>query len=153
MDMYGNYVWIHLRIQEQISTHAALKPQYSPRKHRPIDYAATRQLVKPTDTSPLLNQKGIKRIQGIFGALLYVVRAVNNKLLVVLSAIGAQKAAETEDTGAAIEQLLDYLATYPNDGILFKKSDMILTAHADAGFLNKSRARIRAGVHIFLFRK
>ena len=40
--------------------------------------------------------------------------------------------------------------TYPNDGILFRKSDMILAAHADAGFLNESRARSRSGAHIFL---
>ena len=37
----------------------------------------------------------------------------------------------------------------PNDGILLRKSDMILAAHVDAGFLNKSRARSRAGAHIF----
>ena len=53
-----------------------------------------------------------------------------------LSAISAQKAAATEDTTAAIEQLVDYAATYPNDGILFRKGNMILVAHADAGFLN-----------------
>ena len=106
--------------------------------------------MQPTDTSPLLNEKGIKRTQGIVGALLYVGRAVNNKLLVALSAIGAQQASATEDTAAAIGQLLDYVATYPNDGILFRKSDMILAAHADAGFLNESRARSRAGVHILL---
>ena len=70
------------------------------------------------------------------GDLLYLVRAVNNKLIVALSAIGAQQAAETEDTAAAIEQILDYVATYPNDGILFRKGDMILAANADAGFLN-----------------
>ena len=77
-------------------------------------------------------------------------RAVNNKLLVALSAIGAQQAAATENTAEAIEQLLDNVATYPNDGILFRKSDMILAAHADAGFLNESRARSRASAHIFL---
>ena len=77
-------------------------------------------------------------------------RAVNNKLLVALSAIGAQQAAATEDTVAAIDQLLDYVAIYPNDGILFRKSDMILAAHADAGFLNESQAGSRAGAHIFL---
>ena len=108
------------------------KPQHSPHKHRPIDYGATQQLVQPTDTISPLNEKGIKRIQGIAGSLLYVGRAVNNKLQVALSAIGAQKAAATEDTAAAIEQLLDYVVTYPNDGILFRKSDMILAAHADA---------------------
>ena len=63
-------------------------------------------------------------------------RTVNNKLLVELRAIVAQQAAAPEDTAAAIEQLLEYVATYSNDGILFTKSDMILTAHADAGFLN-----------------
>ena len=126
------------------------KSQFSPHKHRPIDYGATQQLVQPTDTSKPLNEKGIKRIQGIVGALLYVGRAVNNKFLVALSAIGAQQASATEDTVEAIEQLLDYVATYPNDGILIRKSDMILEAHADAGFLNESIARSRAGTHIFL---
>ena len=126
------------------------KPQYSPHKHRPIDYGETKQLVQPTDTSLLLNEKGIKIIQGIVGTLLYVGRAINNKLLVALSAIGSQQTATTQDTAAAIEQLLDYVSTYPNDGILFRKSDMILAAHADAGFLNEPRARSRAGAHIIL---
>ena len=76
------------------------------------------------------------------GALLYIGRAVNNKLLSALSAIGAQQAAATEETKDAIEQLLDYVATYPDDGVLFRKSDMILAAHADAGFLNESKSRI-----------
>ena len=53
------------------------KPQYSPHKHGPIDYGETQQLVQPTYTRPPLNKKGIKRIQGILGALLYVGRAVN----------------------------------------------------------------------------
>ena len=87
------------------------KPQYSPHKHHPINYGATQQLVQPIDTSLLLNEKGTKIIQGIVGALIYVLRSVNNKLLVALRAIGAQKAAATEDTVAAIEQLLDYVAT------------------------------------------
>ena len=87
------------------------KPQYSSHKHHPIDYGATQQLVQSTDTSLLLNEKGIKRIQCILEALLYVGRAVNIKLLVALSAIGAQQKSATEDRAAAIEQLLDYVAT------------------------------------------
>ena len=67
--------------------------------------------MQPIDTSPPLNEKGIKRIQGIMGALIYVERAVYNKLLVVLSTIGAQQASATEDTAAAIEELIDYVAT------------------------------------------
>ena len=46
-----------------------------------------------SDMIPPLNEKGINRIQGIVGALLYVGRAVNNKLLVALIEIGAQQAA------------------------------------------------------------
>ena len=127
-----------------------LKTQYSAHRYRPIDYKPTQQLVQHTDTSPPLNEKGIKRIQGIVGDLLYVVRVVNKKLLVSLSEICAQQAAATESIAAEIEQLLDYVATYTNDGIIFRKSDMILAAHADAGFMNKSRARRRAGAHISL---
>ena len=71
------------------------KTQYSPQKHRPIYYGATQQLVQPTDTIPPLNEKGIKRIQGIVVDLLYMGRAINNKLLVALRAIGSQQAVAT----------------------------------------------------------
>ena len=71
------------------------KPQYSPHKHRPIDYGSKQQIVQPTDTIPPLYYKGIKRVKGIVGGLLYVGIAVNNKLLVALSAIGVQQAAAT----------------------------------------------------------
>ena len=95
--------------------------------------------VQPTDDSPPLNEKGIKRVQGIVGELLYTGRAVNNKLLVALRSIGAQQAAAIEEKKYAIEKFLDYVATYPDDGIMFRKSDMILAAHADAGFINESK--------------
>ena len=46
--------------------------------------------------------------------------------------------------------MLDYLATYPNDGIVYRASDMILAAHSDAGFHNESKGRSQAGAHIFI---
>ena len=46
--------------------------------------------------------------------------------------------------------MLDYLATYPNDEIVYRASDMILAAHSDAGFHNESKGRSRAGAHVFL---
>ena len=46
--------------------------------------------------------------------------------------------------------MLDCLATYPNDGIVYRASNMILAAHSDAGFNNESKGRSRAGAHIFL---
>ena len=41
-------------------------------------------------------------------------------------------------------------ATYPNDGITYRASDMVLAAHSDAGFLNESKARSRVDGLIFL---
>ena len=67
-----------------------------------------------------------------------------------LSAIAARQAEATVATEQAVGLLLDYVATYPNDGIVYRASDMILCAHANAGFLNESQSCSRAGAHIFL---
>jgi hypothetical protein len=69
---------------------------------------------------------------------------------VVLSAIAARQANATVVTEQAVNLLLDYVATYPNDGIVYRASNMILCAHADAGFLNKTNSHSRAGAHIYL---
>ena len=83
------------------------KPQLSPHKQQEISYGNKEQLVPEEDTSPPLDSQGTKRIQGIVGALLYYARAVDNKLLVGLNAIGAQQASATQRTSAAIYQILD----------------------------------------------
>ena len=83
------------------------KPQPSPHKHREISYGNKEQLVPEEDTSSPLYSQGTKRVQGIVGALLYYARAVDNKLLVSLSDIGAQQASATQRTSAAINQILD----------------------------------------------
>ena len=49
-----------------------------------------------TGPSPKLNESGIKQVQGLISALLYYAWAVDNKLLVALSAIGAHEAAVTK---------------------------------------------------------
>jgi hypothetical protein len=126
------------------------KPQHAPHKHREIIYGAKEHLLPDDDTSPPLDTAGIKRIQGIVGSLLYYARAVDNKLLVALSTISSQQTAATQNTAAAVHQLLDYVATYPNDGITYRASSMILAAHSDASYLTEPGSRSRAGAHIFL---
>jgi hypothetical protein len=127
------------------------KPQHSPHKHRPITYGAKAQLeTDDVDTSQPLDAAGVKRVQGIVGCLLYYARAVDNKLLCTLSAIGMNQASATQNTLAECEQLLDHLALHPNDGITFKASNMILAAHSDASYLSESKSRSQAGAHIFL---
>ena len=106
-------------------------------------------MASPEDMNPKLDDKGIKRVQGIIRGILFIGQAFNNKLLVALSAIGSQQAAATTKI-AAVEHLHNYVATHPNDGLLFWASDMILAAHSDAGSNNESKGRNRAGSHIFL---
>ena len=89
------------------------KPQLSPHRHWEIVYGAKEKLTQEEDTSPALDAAGIKRVQAIVGALMYYTRAEDTKLLVALSTIGGQQEAATKKTNEAINQLLDYCATYP----------------------------------------
>ena len=82
--------------------------------------------------------------------LLYYGCAVDIKLLVALSELGSTQAASTELSTTDLSQLLDYLSTYPDNGILYRSSAMILSAHSDAAYLNVSCAHSRAGALIML---
>ena len=84
------------------------------------------------------------------GAILYYARAVNNKLLVGLRSIVTQQEAATKDTSDTVNQLLEYVATYPKNKIAYQASDMVLTGHSDASYLNKSIACSQYGAQIFL---
>ncbi len=117
------------------------KRQLSPHKHCEIIFGQTTQLTLVDPYSPPLSTEGVKRIQGIIGALLYYARAVDYKLLATLSTLSSQQATATEATDVAMNKLLDYLTTYPDDGTTYRASNMILCAHANAGFHNESKGR------------
>ena len=85
----------------------------------PITYGAKQQFANSPGASPKLDNTGIKRVQSIVGALLYYGRAVDNKLLVALSDLGSTQAAATDLTKTNLRQFLDYLSTYPDDGIIY----------------------------------
>ena len=121
------------------------KPQFSLQKHREISYGAKEQLAPEDDTSTLLDSQGTKRVQDIVGALFYYAPAVDNKLLVGLSAIGSHQVSATQRTSEAIDQILDYCTTYPDDNIIYRSSNMVLCAHYDAGFHIKSKGQSISG--------
>jgi hypothetical protein len=126
------------------------KPRLSPYKCLPFSYGAKSHSTPDPDSSELLDASCKHCVQEIVGSLLYYARLVNNKLLVALSAIAARQAKANVATEQAVDLLLDYVATYPNDSIVYRASNMILYAHADACFLNKTNSRSRAGAHIYL---
>ncbi len=70
--------------------------------------------------------------------LLYYTRTVDNKLLTTVA------------TEQVVHLLLDYIATYPHNAIVYWASNMIFCAHANTGFLSESNSCSRAGVHNFL---
>jgi hypothetical protein len=89
-------------------------------------------------------------MQKIIGSLLYYARALDNKLLVALNAIAACQSKATIHMEQLVHTLLDYIATYPNDGIVYRASDMVLCAHMDASYLNETKSHSRARAHIYL---
>ena len=134
----------------QVWPQAPDKPQLSPHRHRKINYGSKEQLVAEEDTIPKINNEGITRVQAIVGALFHYAWAVHNIILVGLSNIGDQQNLATKQTTADIDQIIDHVATYPNDGITYRASDMILEAHSNAGFNNEAKSRSRSGAHILL---
>ncbi len=116
----------------------AKKPQLLPFTATPIAYGQKNQFTPDKDTSAPLLPDHIKRIQKIIESLLYYAQAVDNNLLVALNAISARQAKATVHMDLLVEMLLNYAATYPNDGIVYRASDMVLCAHADVGYLNKT---------------
>ena len=127
-----------------------IKPQHSPYKHAPIIYGAKLQYAAKDNDSPSLDADGILRVQSIVSVLMFYGRAVDSKFLVALRELGQQQEAATQATNDAVMYTLDYVATYPSGGITFRVSDMVISAHSDAVYLNVTKARSRAGVHIML---
>jgi hypothetical protein len=74
------------------------KPQCSSCKCLLISYGAKTQLTPESDTSELLDDSCKHCIHKIVGSLLYYTHAVDNKLLVALSAIAARQAKATVAT-------------------------------------------------------
>lgn len=129
------------------------RPQHSPHPHNPITYGAKTQFAPLPESAPPLNPPAVQRIQRIVGTLLYYARAVDGTLNVALSTLASEQAHATDATTRKVHQLLDYCHTYPNAVLRYHASDMQLKLYADAGYANETKARSRAGGHLFLGNK
>eukprot|EP00804_Cyclotella_cryptica_P016363 CCRYP_009915-RA/>CCRYP_009915-RA protein AED:0.19 eAED:0.12 QI:0/0/0/1/0/0/2/0/920 len=125
-------------------------PQNGPYKPYPKKYGAAAQDPIPTDASAPLRSDGQKRIQQIVGALLYYACAVDNTILLSLSAIASEQAHPTQLTQKRCQQLLDYCASHPDAVVRFQASDMVLNIHSDASYLSESNACSWNAGHFFL---
>ena len=89
----------------------------------------------------IFDSAGKKVIQQVCRKCLYYGRAVNNTILVAISAIPAQQATPTTETMARAKHLLDYLASQEEAVLTYSASNMVLAVHSDAGYLNEPNAR------------
>ena len=62
-------------------------------------------------------------------AVIFYGQAVDSKVLAALNDIGTQHATDTAITNEAFNHLIDYLDTYPNYGIVYRASSMLLATH------------------------
>jgi hypothetical protein len=122
--------------------------------HNPVIYSPPKYGLKiqysDTDKSPLLPQNRIKFIQKVCGNLLYYARTVDPTMLAPILKISSNQAKPTEAVEKAALHLLQYAATHPNAGIVFKPSNMKLVVHSDASYLSETGSRSRAGGYFFL---
>ena len=100
--------------------------------------------------SPGVEKSQITRIQQILGTLLYYSRMVDPTMLVAISSLASQQSKATTLTLKNLNQLLDYCVSFPVSTLRYKRSDMILKIHSDAGYLNESGSRSRSSGYFYL---
>jgi hypothetical protein len=115
--------------------------EHQPYLHASPQYGVALQLTDPTDDSPLLDDDGNKQLQCLTGKFLYYARAVDNTMLVALSALALQQTRGATKTATAAIKFLNYCATHSDAAIRYVPSDMILKLHSDASYLSESGAR------------
>ena len=125
-------------------------PQHAPHKWTTPAYGQKIQYALPPSSLPILDSKGVKRIQSINGTFLYYGRAVDPCMLPAINEISTQQSHPTTDTNAKAKMLMDYAHTYPNATIRYKASDMQLHVDSDAAYLVLPKARSRGAGHFYL---
>jgi hypothetical protein len=85
----------------------------------------------PSNTSPPLNKAGKKFIQEVTGVFLYLVQAVDSRILTALSVLVSKQAAPTEKTMQKCLQFLDYAASQEDAIITYQASNMRLAIHSN----------------------
>jgi hypothetical protein len=127
-------------------------PQHTLSRYITPVYGAKTQYATKDETPPLTARPCLT-IQKVTRSVLYYAQAVDPSVLMPLNDIATEKTKATGKTQAATNQLLDYLATHPDDTIRYYTSDMILHLHSDASYLSVSNARSRRSGLIFLGNK
>ena len=83
-----------------------------------------------------MTEKENKYIQKVPGKFLSYVRAVDTKMLTVISEIALQQSALTAETMKWVKQFLYYLSSQEDATVTLQKTDTKLAGHSDEEYLN-----------------
>ena len=112
----------------------------TPSLYHPPTYGPHIQLASADDL-PLLCAPQKTKVQAIVGSLLYYARAVDPTMLPAVTAVASTQATPTQFVLQQAQRLLAYAAMYPNNRIVYHKSDMVLRVQSDASYLSRSHSR------------
>ena len=136
----------------QLHHQTPTKKQFSPHPAPFITYGKKIQSVLD-DTAPILNKNDNTLVRKIVGFALYIARMLDMTSLVACNEIALQQCNATTKTLNICSWLLDYMSTYPNPSVTFKRSDMILWVSSDSSYQSVSKSRSRVGGYHFLGNK
>jgi hypothetical protein len=122
------------------------RPQFAPHQWTQPAYGQKLHLA-PIDTSPKLDQTGIKFVQSCVGSLLYYARVVDSTMLPAINEISGLQARPTTNTMKACTMLMDYAHTYPLAILRYHVSDMASHIDTDAAYLVLPNTRSRYAGH------
>ena len=123
------------------------RPQHSPHPVAPRRYGKSAQNPIPPDETPAAGPDGILRIQQVVGSILHYAQAVDLTALTVITTLGSEQAKATTHTLKSTENVLDYLATYPNAKLQYYASAMVWNIHYDASYASERGTKSRAAGH------
>ena len=132
---------------------APKKPQYAPHAWITPTYGQKLQYAIPSETLPVLDKKGNKRVQSVTGTFQYYMKGIGPTIIVAVNELASQQSSPTQETVKKCSMLMDYAHTYPNAKIRYHASDMCLHIDSDAAYLVHPQALIRVAGHFYLSEK
>ena len=103
-----------------------------------------------SNLSPTLDPGAINYIHQVTGKFDYPARSIDSTMQHALNDLAIAATKGTQQTMTELIHFLNYCATNPDASIISRRSDMILTHHSDAVYLNAPKARSRAGGYHYL---
>ena len=85
------------KIRQRFNHREPSKPEHSPYKAPPRKYGLGAQDPIPPDDTAEIDEKRVRVVQQVIGGCLYYARAVDDTILMALSAIASEQAAATEN--------------------------------------------------------